>query len=151
MRAVAKTQAMFGHGNPRMWSWLRQWWSLDGRLGARGEAAAERYLRGLGYVILARQLRNVGGELDLIARDGETIVFIEVKSRQSSGHGRPEEFVDREKQRRIARAALAFLKRRRWLDRRTRFDIIAVTWPVAAGEPQIVHLRHAFDAPADCW
>ncbi|MGO8751474.1 MAG: YraN family protein [Thermoguttaceae bacterium] len=128
---------------------LSQWWrrlSSPKPLGARGEAAAARYLRRLGYKVVARGERLQLGEIDLVALDGRTIVFVEVKTRQSAEAGNPCEAVDLVKQRRLTRLALAFLKRRHLLDYPARFDILAVTWPPGARRPQIEHFKAAFEA-----
>ena len=115
-------------------------------LGQRGEAAAARYLGKLGYKIVARGDRAVLGELDLVAVDGRTIVFVEVKTRQSQEAGNPAEAVDLDKQRRLSRLALAYLRRRDLLEYPARFDVLAVTWPEGATRPVIEHFRHAFEA-----
>ena len=98
-------------------------------LGQRGEAAAARYLRRRGYKVLARGDRFGPGELDLVMLDRETIVFVEVKTRQSHDAGHPAEAVDQQKQRRLTRLAVTFLKRHGLLERPARFDVVAVTWP----------------------
>ncbi len=98
-------------------------------LGQRGEAAAARYLKRRGYKIVARSDRAARGELDLVAVDGRTVVFVEVKTRQSQEAGNPGEAVGRDKQRRITRLALSYLKRHDLLGYPTRFDVVAVTWP----------------------
>src|SRR5438445_1065152 len=89
---------------------------LAGWLGDEGERLAARYLRRQGYRILARRFRTAIGELDLVARDGACIVFIEVKTRRSEMAGQPHEAVDRIKQAQLTRLALAFLKRFRLLE-----------------------------------
>lgn len=128
-------------------SFLRRFWSPRPlTFGERGERAAERFLRGLGYRILARQHRNVGGELDLIALDGDTVVFVEVKTRAATDRGDPTESVTADKQRRIARAAAVYMKRRGWMTRRCRFDVIAVVWSDKSQPPQITHYKHAFES-----
>jgi putative endonuclease len=114
-------------------------------LGERGEAAAARYLRRLGYRIVGRRVRTRLGEIDLVAVDGRTVVFVEVKTRRSDQQGHPSEAVDLAKQRRLTRLATAYLKRRRLLHCAARFDIVAVTWP-DRGRPRIEHFRHAFEA-----
>jgi len=116
-------------------------------LGLRGEAAAARHLKRLGYKVVARGDRSVGGELDLVAVDGRTIVFVEVKTRRSQQRGRPAEAVDAVKQRRLARAAEVFLKRRGLLDYPARFDVVAVTWPEDGRRPEIEHFKDAFEKP----
>ena len=115
-------------------------------LGQRGEAAAARYLRRRGYKILARGDRLGPGELDLVALDRDTIVFVEVKTRQSHEAGHPSEAVDEHKQRRLTRLAVSFLKRHKLLERPARFDVIAVTWPADKWFPTIEHIKNAFEA-----
>jgi putative endonuclease len=115
-------------------------------LGQQGERAAERYLKRLGYIIVARGQRDDLGELDLVAVDGRTIVFIEVKTRRGNVAGHPAEAVDEQKQRRITRLALAYLKRHDLLEHPCRFDVVAVTWPSGVKRPQIEHIQNAFEA-----
>ncbi len=115
-------------------------------LGQRGEDAAARYLRRRGYKILARGDRSGPGELDLVMLDHGTIVFIEVKTRKSQDVGRPEEAVDQQKQRRLTRLAVTFLKRHQLLDRPARFDVVAVIWPDDRRSPTIEHIKNAFEA-----
>ena len=114
-------------------------------LGQRGEAAAERFLKRLGYVIIARGSHIRRGEIDLIAVDGRTVVFVEVKTRISHDAGHPAEAVDREKQRRLTRLAMVYLKRHHLLDNAARFDVIAVTWPAGRRQPVIEHFKNAFE------
>jgi putative endonuclease len=96
-------------------------------LGRRGERAAEKYLRRSGYRIVARNFRAAGAEIDLVAMDGDTLVFVEVKTRQSFAAGAPEEAVDLRKQTRMRRAAQAFAARYRADDYDMRFDIVGST------------------------
>jgi putative endonuclease len=112
-------------------------------LGDRGERAAARFLRSQGMRVLHRGYRTAHGEIDLIARDGDTLVFVEVKARR---RGQPAEAVTLEKQRRLTLAALHFLKRYGLLEQRTRFDVVAVVWPDDDAEPEIEHFRDAFEA-----
>ena len=114
-------------------------------LGLRGEDAAARYLRKLGYIIVARGHRDNIGELDLVAVDGRTVVFIEVKTRTSHDAGHPADAVDEAKQRRLTRLALSYMKRHDLLECSARFDVIAVTWP-DRGRPTIEHFKSAFEA-----
>ena len=122
--------------------------SVDGNepLGHRGEILAERFLKKLRYKILARGNRNKLGELDLVALDGKTIVFVEVKTRKSTDKGHPPDAVDERKQIKLTRLALAFLKRHRLLDHSSRFDVIAITWPDGGKEPTVEHFKNAFEA-----
>jgi putative endonuclease len=125
----------------------RRWIFPRQTLGRRGEAAAERHLRRRGYKILGRGDRlHRRDELDLIALDGRTIVFVEVKTRGSQEFGHPAEAVDAAKQRRLTRLAVTFLKRHHLLDHPARFDVIAVTWPAGQRRPAIEHIENAFEA-----
>ncbi len=129
----------------RMDQWLRRWFP-EKPLGRRGEEAAARYLRRRGYRILGRGQRWKGGELDIVALLGETIVFVEVRTRRSDVPTRPEESVDLNKQRRLTRLAVGYLKRHRLFDHPARFDVIAVVWPDGRGRPEIRHVENAFPA-----
>jgi putative endonuclease len=115
-------------------------------LGEQGERAAEKYLKRRGYKIVAARDRTALGELDLVAVDGRTVVFVEVKTRQSHEAGHPVEAVDAAKQARLTRLALAFLKRHDLLECAARFDVVAITWQVGSGQPKIEHFVNAFEA-----
>ncbi|OJW10864.1 MAG: YraN family protein [Planctomycetales bacterium 71-10] len=118
--------------------------ALIGRLlGDRGERAAVAHLKRRGMRILRRNYRTKHGEVDAIARDGDVVVFVEVKARR---RGDPAEAVTREKQRRLTLAALHFLKRHRLLEHRCRFDVVAVLWPADDGPPIVEHYPDAFEA-----
>jgi putative endonuclease len=136
--------------NPQVWHWFAGLWrpqlAQEVSLGDRGEAAAGQYLQGLGYRILERQFRNRFGELDLVAIDGSVVVFVEVKTRTTLAAGHPTEAITAAKQRKMTRAALAYLKRRGWLNRRTRFDVVAVLWSETQPAPEIQHYIHAFES-----
>lgn len=116
---------------------------LNRLLGSKGEDAAARFLRTHGMKILVRGYRTDYGEIDLIARDGDTLVFVEVKSRRD---GTPAEAVTPEKQRRLTLAALHFLKAHKLLEQQCRFDVVAIIWPDGARTPTIEHIPNAFDA-----
>jgi putative endonuclease len=126
---------------------LRAWFAERFRtkpLGQRGEDAAATFLKRKGYAILARHLDSPLGELDIVAVDGRTIVFVEVKTRSSSAAGHPSEAIDERKQQRMTRAALAYLKAQRLLEYSARFDVVAITWPEDARRPSIEHYENAF-------
>ena len=132
-----------------MWNWLARLWSPrfpSDTLGNRGEVAAAHFLERLGYRIIERQMRNHFGELDLVAINGDLVVFVEVKTRTTLLAGHPTEAVTTTKQRKITRCALAYLKRRGWLERSVRFDVIAVVWSGEDDAPQIQHYISAFDS-----
>jgi putative endonuclease len=125
--------------------WLRRVFP-EKTLGQRGENEAARFLKRLGYKILARGRRLASGELDLVALDGRTIVFVEVKTRTSQDVGHPAEAVDAIKQRKLTRLAVTFMKRHGLLEYPARFDVVAITWPAGRGVPLIEHFTDAFDA-----
>lgn len=116
------------------------------RLGRAGEEAAARWLEGRGMRILARCFRVRGGEIDLVARDGSTLVFVEVKSRSGLSFGRPSEAVDRRKRARLVRAAALYLLAHGGEERPCRFDVVEVL-AGPSGRLSVRHLRDAFDAP----
>ena len=119
---------------------------LNRFFGDRGEREAARYLRRRGYKILARKFRTRLGELDLVARDDETIVFVEVKTRSTNQAGHPTEAITPAKQRRLTQLALAFLKRYGLLERRARFDVVSIVWSSGSRPPTIEHYPNAFEA-----
>jgi putative endonuclease len=120
--------------------WWRRWF------GTRSERAAARYLRWQGFRIVARNVFTPHGEIDLVALDGQTVVFVEVRSTESEDTARPAESVDGKKQSRLTEAALDFLRRRRLLDHSARFDVLILAWPAGQREPMIEHYRQAFEA-----
>src|SRR5205823_14133207 len=114
------------------------------RRGARGEKLACRFLRHNGYKILYRNFKGrSGGEIDVVCRDQDTLVFVEVKTRAREDFGRPYEAVDREKQKRISRGALAWLRMLDNPDILFRFDVVEV---IAAGDakPRVELIKNAF-------
>lgn len=115
-------------------------------LGQRGEAAAARYLKRLGYKIVGRGVQLRIGEIDIIAVDGRTVVFVEVKTRDSDVAGEPHEAVDLAKQERLTRLALVFLKRHHLLEYSSRFDVVSILWPKGERRPKIRHIKNAFEA-----
>lgn len=114
-------------------------------LGRRGESVAARHLRDQGLKIIDRNFRCKQGEIDIVARDGQTIVFVEVKTRSDSNHA-PERQVNRFKQGQIAAAAKRYLGRYGTPTPPARFDVVAVVWE-QGGRPTIRHIIDAFPAP----
>jgi putative endonuclease len=114
------------------------------RLGARGENLACQYLRKQGYKILYRNFRGrTGGEIDVVCRDGDTLVFVEVKTRTREDFGRPFEAIDRDKRKRISRGGLAWLRLPGDPDILFRFDVVEVV--IAEGaDPRLELIRNAF-------
>ncbi len=114
-------------------------------LGHDGESTACAALLACGYVILARRFRTPQGEIDIVAREADTIVFVEVKTRRDGAYGGGAAAVTWRKQRTIVRVAQAFLARGRLHHLPCRFDVVAVDWP--DGEtPRTEIYRSAFDA-----
>ena len=119
-------------------------------LGSRGvgqewENLAEKILREAGYRIRVRNFRTKVGEIDFVAEDGDVLCFIEVKGRHTLRFGAPEEAVNAEKQRRIFRAAQAYLQRERLEEAPCRFDVVAIL--DGGADPNVTILRDAFAGP----
>jgi putative endonuclease len=112
-------------------------------LGDYGEREAARYLRHRGLKVLLRSYRTDHGEIDLVAVEGDVVVFVEIKTRRQ---GTPTEAITPEKQRRLTLAALHFLKKHKLLEQRSRFDVVSVLWPELGQRPVIEHIRDAFEA-----
>jgi putative endonuclease len=113
-------------------------------LGKTGEDLAVRHLRALGYRVLERNFRCALGEIDLIAREGDCLVFVEIKTRRGGPMGEAKAAVDERKQRRISRVALRYLKERGQTEARSRFDVVAV---IVEGDRHRMELvRDAFEA-----
>ena len=113
------------------------------KLGEIGENLACDELRRRGYAILARRYRLRTGEIDIVARDGPTTVFVEVKARDSADFGGGAESVTMRKRRRLAHVALDYLARHHLIDRPCRFDVVAIA--VNQTGPDIEVFQNAFD------
>ena len=131
------------------WAWLRKLAvnpTAKMALGERGEKFAARYLRRHGYKILVRRFKSRAGEIDIVCRQKDWLVFVEVKTRKSDQYGAPSEAVTREKQKHISKVALEYLRlldnpRIRW-----RFDIVEVIMQDGARKPDDIRLiQNAFD------
>ncbi|MCC9656935.1 YraN family protein [Rhodopirellula sp. JC737] len=157
------TQSLFSRIHKRLaslsnWRRLIQDWYLDRRfgsinptapLGRRGEQVAARELRRKGLQIIAESESDRAGEIDLIAlrKKPRLMVFVEVKTLSTTRPGHPADRVDENKQARITRAALRYLKRKRLLGIPCRFDVVAIWWPREEPQPtRIEHIESAFDA-----
>jgi putative endonuclease len=117
------------------------------RLGKRGENLACQFLRKNGYKILYRNFRGrTGGEIDVVCRDRDTLVFVEVKTRTGEDFGRPFEAIDRDQRKRISRGGLAWLRLLDDPDILFRFDVVEVI--IAEGaQPRLELIRNAFALP----
>ncbi|NMA40135.1 MAG: YraN family protein [Lentisphaerae bacterium] len=137
--------------------WVRRWRLTPGRrfarrraahlrLGRRGEQTACRVLAELGMDILCRNYRCRQGEIDIVARDGAVLCFVEVKTRQASRWpGRPADAVDRSKRLRLARTARQYLRRLGSPEIEHRFDIVEVVY-AGRNLTAVTHLPDAFPA-----
>ena len=131
-----------------MTRWLGRFFKVDRSLGARGERAAARYLRRAGYKILARNLRNRFGEIDLVVqpRRERTVVIVEVKA-GTRDNPPPEAHVNRAKQAKLTALAGQLVRRYGLEDRPVRFDVVGVVWPEGASKPtRVTHHPGAFQA-----
>ena len=113
--------------------------------GEWGENHAARMLRKKGYKILGERIRlGPRDEIDIVAREGKTVVFVEVKTRKSEGFGRPRDSVDRKKRHVLSRAAVRYLKRAGFPEGYHRFDIVEVIGTMEEESPIIRHIENAF-------
>lgn len=117
----------------------------DSRIGVgkRGEELAVRHLEEAGYRVIERNYRCPLGEIDVIAKDGDCLVFVEVKSRRGGSAGDPQEAVGTRKQQKISRIAQFYLKEKRLSNVRARFDVVAVR--ILPSENRITVIRNAFE------
>ena len=116
--------------------------------GQAGESAAEEYLRRKGYRILGRNLRSSLGELDLVAEDGQVLVFVEVKARRTDAFGGAIHAVHHRKQEKLIQLAAQYLARHHIKNRLCRFDVVLLQGPNAVA-PQIEHIQNAFEISGD--
>lgn len=113
-------------------------------LGRTGEELAARHLAQLGYEIVERNVSLKVGEIDIVARDGPVYVLVEVRTRRGEEWGSALASVDARKQRRLVRAARAYIAARGLYDATFRFDVVAITWDGAGSSPRIEHIEDAF-------
>lgn len=112
-------------------------------LGKFGEELALRRIKHLGYTKIVRNFRCPLGEVDIIARDGDTLVFMEIKTRKGRSIGYAKEAVNAKKKRQISKVALAYMKSRDCSDLRARFDVVAIS--LGRGKPEIEVIKNAFE------
>jgi putative endonuclease len=130
-----------------MLTWLRRLFgqtSGSESLGRRGENVAARFLRNQGYKIIQRNYACPVGEVDIVAKEGRTLVFVEVKTRADDDPS-PETQVNAVKQQQLTKAATVYLARYGQPQPPARFDVVAVVWPEGES-PRIRHTTNAFDA-----
>jgi putative endonuclease len=116
-------------------------------LGRKGEELAADHLLEKGFEILVRNYRQKIGEIDIIARDREWLVFVEVKTRKSTSFGQPFEAVTKKKQLQVCRVALDYMSRNKLLDQQARFDVISILIN-NNGKADVEHLDNCFE-PGD--
>ena len=149
MMQISRALRAFGYFwlySPLVWRWFAPPAETLLPVGSRGEILAERWLLQRGYQILARNHQTRYAEIDLIAVDGRTVVFIEVKTRKDLRAGSPVEAVDEEKQLRLSRAAVAYLRKHHLKKVAVRFDVIAVDFSAGNARPNLKHYRSAFES-----
>ena len=112
-------------------------------LGKRGEGLALKKVKRLGYKCIARNYRCPLGEIDLIAKDGDCLVFIEIKTRKGKSLGYAKEAVNERKKRQLTKAALAYMKAKDCVNVKSRFDVVAIN--LSEGKEQIEIIQNAFD------
>ena len=117
-------------------------------VGKRGEEEAARFLQKRGFAILDRNVRSRLGEIDLVARDGKALVFVEVKTLRERDGDPPQTAVGQEKQHRLGQLAQQYLKWKRLGEVSCRFDVIAVTLDARDRVTALRHLPAAFDVKA---
>jgi putative endonuclease len=115
--------------------------------GKQGERIAADYLRRQGYRIQHQNYRCGRGEIDIIAWDGSTLVFVEVKTKGQSAFGAPQAMVGRRKQQTIAYVAMTYIQQYQVRNAALRFDVVAITLP-SGGMPEVTHVPAAFSPPA---
>jgi putative endonuclease len=115
------------------------------QLGQQGEMLAVEHLSGLRYRIVQSNWRCRSGEIDIIAYDGEVLVFVEVRTRRLTGtFGTPQESVDGRKQKQVRATAQVYLHQHKLYDSKVRFDLVSVHMDLAGELNRIEHLPHAF-------
>ena len=129
--------------------WMKKKASSSQDTGRWGESQALHHLVRRGYTVVATNYRKRFGEIDIIARDRDVLVFIEVKCRGRLTFGTPLEAVDRRKQQRICRVAMAYMQSHQCGECNARFDVISVQpdpqSPAGKGQALIEHIENAFD------
>ncbi|MFO0850903.1 MAG: YraN family protein [Gemmataceae bacterium] len=135
----ARTPPAGGFGR---WPFWKRWF------GQRSERAAAKFLRRAGYRILAANVADQLGEIDLLALapDRVTLVVVEVRSTSGPDPRPAAESVNLVKQKKLTEATLRFLARRHLLGTAVRFDVLAIAWPPGQREPTVQHIPHAFEA-----
>jgi len=112
-------------------------------LGSKGESLAVTFIKKRGYTVITRNYKTPFGEIDIIAKDGDTVVFIEVKTRKNTVFGYPFESVNKKKMQKIKNSALHYLKKQ-GQEFRVRFDVISIV-STYSGHNEVEHITDAFE------
>ena len=115
----------------------------DQSLGRRGEDIAQRFLQRSGIIVVDRNYRMAsgGGELDLVGWEGDTLVFVEVKTRETDAHGAPDRAIGPQKERNLVRAAREYARHAEVPWQKVRFDVVSI---VLQTPPAVTHFRDVF-------
>lgn len=124
----------------RTWNFWRRW------LGQRSERTAARFLQQLGWRIIARNIADAHGEIDLLCWDKSQLIVVEVRSTSQSDPQIAADSVNFVKQKKVTQAAHRFLQRKRLLGTNLRFDILAIAWPANQSQPTVLHIPYAFES-----
>ncbi len=123
---------------------MTNWSATRNNLGKIGEALACAYLKRNGYEILERNYKTKIGEIDIVARDGKVLVFVEVKTRQSDLYGLPEEAINAKKMHKLTLLAELYISEKRLYQSKARFDIVSILMDGGSGSKSIRLIKNAF-------
>lgn len=113
--------------------------------GKAGEAIAYRYLKRRGYAVLEKNYRTRLGEIDIVAEDGDVLVFVEVKMKRSDAYGLPEEAINSKKIRKLTRLAQLYIKHKNLYNKKARFDVVSILYGGVFRRKSIKLIKNAFD------
>jgi putative endonuclease len=113
-------------------------------VGAKGEKLAAKFLKRKGYKVIQRNYKCKLGEIDIVAEHDGTIVFVEVKTRQTQEFGPPQYAVTAAKRGQISKVALSYIRDKKMVDQSCRFDVIGITFQSESHKPEIDHIENAF-------
>jgi putative endonuclease len=114
------------------------------KLGSKGEKLAAKFLKRKGYRIVHRNYRCRLGEIDIIAKQDDTIIFVEVRTKQTDEFGAPQYSITAAKKGHISKVALWYIKENKLINQSCRFDVVAITFSENSRKPDIEHIENAF-------
>ncbi len=115
------------------------------KLGIQGEKLAAKFLKRRGYKITQRNYKCKLGEIDIVAQQDKTVVFVEVKTRRTEEFGPPQYAITAAKKKQISKAALSYIREKNFTEQSCRFDVIAITFSPESRKPKIEHIENAFE------